>query len=555
MRWSAATSVALVAALSLPAAAAPPAAGLGARIAGLVGRFSGGAAVWVSDPALAAPAYAHDADREVIAASLYKLALMAAVEEKVERRELRYGDTIVIEPDDITADGSFEPVGTEMTIDDALEAMITLSDNGTAVHFWRTLGGSAVNTFLGRQGITGFHIATSVDDDHTTTARAVGTYFRKLARGELVSRSASERMLARLERQRINDRIPAQLPEGTRVAHKTGNLAGLVHDAGIVYAPSTRRVIVAMTWDADDATASELIASLAAAVYGDAVASPASARYRVPQVAQYAQHNEPFAMETDVENTGEDPWIAGSIRLVWELRDATGAAVLRVPRPIDLGTVAAGGSVTVPIAFRAPPRPGEHKLQIGLMDAAGRALGPLGVATATVPIRVHLPVVAQTEVRIPALLHRREASLVEVTYRAFDRVRLEDHSLTLAWRFIDPATDRVVAQGRQALGIIKTYEETGTFFAPLAAPNVRGTYRLEYEIVERGFLAGTAHETTVEILSPRTFGDTAGPTSQQRRLLEQQQPRPTATPTPRPAITPVIPSSPPRPAPRPSAFP
>lgn len=555
MRWSAATSAVLVVALSLPAGALPArAAGLSVRLADLVERFPGGAAVWVGEPLLGAPAYVRDPDREIIAASLYKLAIMAAVEERVERRELRYADVIVIEPEDITADGSFEPVGTEMTIDEALEAMITLSDNGTAVHFWRTLGGPAVNTFLGRQGISGFHIATDTDDDHHATARAVATYFGKLARGELVSRGASERMLARLGRQQINDRIPAQLPEGTPVAHKTGNLAGLVHDAGIIYAPNARRVLVAMTWDADDATASELIAHLAATVYSDAVAGPASARYRVPQSAQYAQLDEPFALEAVVENTGEDPWTPGSIRLIWELRDAAGIAVARMPRPIDLGRVEAGGSVSVPIAFRAPLRPGEHKLVIGLMDAAGRPLGPLGVATATIPVRVHLPVVARTDVRIPAVMHRREASLVEVSYRTFGSV-VEDHTLTLAWRLIDPATDRVVAQGRQPLGTIRTHDESGTFFAPLVAPNVRGTYRLEHEILERGFLAGAARSTTVEIGAPRTFGDTAGPTTQQRRLLESPLPRPTATPTPRPTITPFVPSAIPRPVPRPSALP
>ncbi|MBM4435261.1 MAG: serine hydrolase [Chloroflexi bacterium] len=556
MRWAAATLIALIAVLSLPLAATPArAASLSARLAPLVDGFGGGAAVVVADPATTQALFARDADREVIAASLYKLAILTAVEEQVERGLLRYSDTIVIEPWDITADGSFEVPGTELTVDEALEAMITLSDNGTAVHLWRALGGSAVNALLERSGVRGFHVATSIDDDNHVTAGAVAQWFGKVQKGELVSRAASQRMLARLGRQHIGDRIPAQLPEGTRVAHKTGNLPGLVHDAGIIFTPRAQRIVVAMTWEADDAAAREFIAHVASTVYSDAIAAPASARYRVPSAPQYVQQGSAFVMEALVENAGDEDWAPRGMWMTWELRDASNAVVARAPRPIDLGGVRSGGSTTVAVSFTAPARPGDHRLLLGLVDGTGRSLAQLGVATVTVPVRVHLPVVARTEVRVPSLMHRREASLLEVSYRAFDKVRLEDHTLALAWRFVDPATDRIVAQGRQALGTIKTYEEVGGSFAPLVAPNLRGTYRLEYEIVERGFLAGVAERATVEILGPRTFGDEAGPTSQQRRATEQQLPRPTATATPRPAVTPFIPLTTPRPVPRPSAVP
>ncbi len=44
--------------------------------------------------------------------------------------------------------------------------------------------------------------------------------------------------------QRINNRLPAGLPAGTSIAHKTGDLDGYVHDAGIVYGPKTDYLIV-----------------------------------------------------------------------------------------------------------------------------------------------------------------------------------------------------------------------------------------------------------------------------------------------------------------------
>jgi beta-lactamase class A len=50
-------------------------------------------------------------------------------------------------------------------------------------------------------------------------------------------------------RQEFNDRIPAGLPPGTRVAHKTGEITAVAHDAAIVY-PAGRRwpyVLVVLT--------------------------------------------------------------------------------------------------------------------------------------------------------------------------------------------------------------------------------------------------------------------------------------------------------------------
>jgi hypothetical protein len=68
--------------------------------------------------------------------------------------------------------------------------------------------------------------------------------------------------------QRVNDRLPAHLPPGTRVAHKTGNLDGIVHDVGIVYAPGAPFVIALLAEDAwDYGPVAEAQAALTRAVY------------------------------------------------------------------------------------------------------------------------------------------------------------------------------------------------------------------------------------------------------------------------------------------------
>jgi beta-lactamase class A len=51
------------------------------------------------------------------------------------------------------------------------------------------------------------------------------------------------------------------------VAHKTGNLEGFIHDAGIIFTPTGQRIVVVMTWDAYEG-ANAFIAEIAKVVYG-----------------------------------------------------------------------------------------------------------------------------------------------------------------------------------------------------------------------------------------------------------------------------------------------
>ncbi len=68
--------------------------------------------------------------------------------------------------------------------------------------------------------------------------------FDRLYSGTLVSPSSSQRFMDLLKDQRVNNRLPQGLPAGTVIAHKTGDLDGVVHDAGIVYGPKTDYIVV-----------------------------------------------------------------------------------------------------------------------------------------------------------------------------------------------------------------------------------------------------------------------------------------------------------------------
>jgi hypothetical protein len=334
-------------------------------------------------------------------------------------------------------------------------------------------------------------------------------------------------MVARLARQQINDRLPAALPEGVVVAHKTGNLPGLTHDAGIIFTPSGPRVVVAMTWDAFDADAYAFIANVASTVYSTLLEPPANARYDVPRTVVSADIGSSPRITVPITNVGDGPWSSGGPRLIWEMRDSKDVVVATSPAPIALPRLSPGRSANVDIVFAVPQTPGEYKVTLGLVDASGNALAKLGAATGSFPLRAHRPYLVSAVTDLPTVLHRGEASLLVTKYTALPTADETEHALMLTWRLIDTKTNRSVVQGAVPLGTLRP-GATGTFFAPFVAPAVLGTYRLAYDIRDRNVALSETFTKTVTIVGPRTFPDDDG-----GRTPPAITPRVGPSPTPR----------------------
>jgi len=518
-----------------PASAAPTrtstASELIVQIDALVRAFPGGAGIIVSDPNAAQPLYTHAPDEPVITASLYKLGVLLEAERRVEAGTLRYDDTIEITAEDITSDGSYELAGTVLTIDTALEAMITVSDNGAALALWRGFTGAAIDKTLIAAGLGAFHVALDDSEDNVATPRRVAQYFTLLARRQLVSPAASDRMLARLERQRINDRLPAQLPSDVVVAHKTGNLTGVTHDAGIIYTAFGPRVIVGMTWDAGEDDAKQLLASLGSLVYAAVLEPPANARFQTPRGTVAYETGTAESVSIQVTNAGSRPWPASgaaAIRLIWELRNPQRALVDMSRVPLALPALAPNATAPVTVTFIAPSAAGSYTMTVGLVDSSGIALAALGAGTATFAFTAHPPYLVASRAQLPRLLHRSEASLLILQYSSLAAAGSAPHTYTLFWRAIDPATGRAVASGTSPLGTVPN-GGSGTFFAPFHAPALRGTYRLQLEVREGTGAVSRMQTLLVEIARSRTYPD-------DRASSVVPAPGPTGTPrVPRPA--------------------
>ena len=69
-------------------------------------------------------------------------------------------------------------------------------------------------------------------------------------------------MVAILKRQKFNDAIPAGLPPGMAVAHKTGTITRIHHDAAIVYARRPYMLVVLVRGIDDQKQSAVLISQL-----------------------------------------------------------------------------------------------------------------------------------------------------------------------------------------------------------------------------------------------------------------------------------------------------
>lgn len=113
----------------------------------------------------------------------------------------------------------------------ATNILIDLLDAQKVTATMRDLGADSIEVLRGVEDLKAFDKGLS----NSTTAKDLLVIFEQLATDTLISKEANKEMIAILKDQVYNDMIPAKLPEGTTVAHKTGWITGVHHDSGIVY--------------------------------------------------------------------------------------------------------------------------------------------------------------------------------------------------------------------------------------------------------------------------------------------------------------------------------
>ncbi len=124
----------------------------------------------------------------------------------------------------------------------ATNLVIDVVDAKRVTKTMRDLGAPKIEVLRGVEDIKAFEGGLS----NHTTAEDLMIIFTKLARGEVVSQQACNQMIEILLDQKFNDIIPARLPKGVRVAHKTGMITGVHHDSGIIFLPDGRKYVLVL---------------------------------------------------------------------------------------------------------------------------------------------------------------------------------------------------------------------------------------------------------------------------------------------------------------------
>lgn len=186
-----------------------------------------------------------------------------------------------LEPGDDSDSSLYTMVGSEVSLRELNRRMIVRSSNlatnvlierldpTRVTSFARSLGGSGVVVRRGVEDIPAFRAGLN----NTTTARGLGKLMAALERGQVASPKATAAMRETLMQQEFNEEIPAGLPPGTRVAHKTGWITATTHDAAIVYPPKRAPfVLVILTREIPDrAVAQRLMSDCARLVWSSYV--------------------------------------------------------------------------------------------------------------------------------------------------------------------------------------------------------------------------------------------------------------------------------------------
>ena len=218
----------------------------------------------------------YNSNETISSASIYKLAVMYKTFDALEKGEVQK-DT-VLSADTSQLDQTIiwgnnpnitnqETGLVSYTVSEALRLMITISDNYAALLLAQQFGWDNIETFLKDSGISGLTLVS--DNTPATTASSTAQILEKIYRGQAVSKSASNEMEKLLLGQTVNDRIPKYLPQNVKVAHKTGELDTLRHDAGIVYGKKSDYIFVFLTDTPDPENASENIANLSQQIFDE----------------------------------------------------------------------------------------------------------------------------------------------------------------------------------------------------------------------------------------------------------------------------------------------
>lgn len=183
-----------------------------------------------------------------------KLSLSQPVPVKNEFKSIVDSSLYQLNPADDSQQELYQVTGASVPLSELVYQMIILSSNFATNLIMEIVGGKNVTATMRSLGANDIQVLRGVEDtkafqkglNNTTTAYDLALIYSRMAEGKIINKFACEEMIKTLLDQKHNTVIPALLPKEVKVAHKTGSIAGVHHDSGIVFLPDGRKYVLVL---------------------------------------------------------------------------------------------------------------------------------------------------------------------------------------------------------------------------------------------------------------------------------------------------------------------
>jgi beta-lactamase class A len=227
-----------------------------------------------------------NANQVLPAASTIKIPLLIALFQQIDRGQIKLDEQLTLQPA-MVAEGSGDlaksPLGSKFSVAEIATKMITISDNTAANMLIDRLGGQEkLNLQFRSWGLLNTTLKAPLPDfagNNITSPPELGKILLGLKNDGILSATSRLAVLEILHQTQRNTMLPAGINDKqVQVAHKTGELAKLVADVGLVEMSNGQTYLVAaMVQRPDgDQRAEALIRQFSQTVFGELGTKPST---------------------------------------------------------------------------------------------------------------------------------------------------------------------------------------------------------------------------------------------------------------------------------------
>ncbi len=203
-------------------------------------------------------------DKQFPSASIIKLNILWAIYKKINDGYLKSNDMIKVSNEKIVGGcGILQHIysdSLELSIRDLAILMIDLSDNIATNLILEIAGIDYINKEIERLGFKETSLQRKLMDseavklglDNYTSPRDSKGILNEILNSSEIREDLRKEMEEILKIQILNQYTPQYLPSDYAFAHKTGNLARTLHDAGVLYTPNGKYYISVLVHELDD---------------------------------------------------------------------------------------------------------------------------------------------------------------------------------------------------------------------------------------------------------------------------------------------------------------